>query len=72
MDRNLGKLLLIAGVVFVILGAWILAGPKIPWLGRLPGDVRISRDGFSLYAPLATCILLSAVLTLLFHLFTRR
>jgi hypothetical protein len=72
MDRSFGKLLLIAGLVLVIVGAWILAGPKIPWLGRLPGDIRISRDGYSLHIPLVTCLLVSLLLTFLLNLFTRR
>jgi hypothetical protein len=72
MDRSFGKLLLIAGLVLVIVGAWILASPKIPWLGRLPGDIRISRDGYSLHIPLVTCLLVSLLLTFLLNLFTRR
>ena len=49
---------LIAGVGLV----WLLA-PSIPWLGKLPGDIRIERDNTSIYIPIATCILLSLILT---------
>ena len=51
--------LVIAGVVLV----WILA-PSIPWLGRLPGDLRIERENIRFYFPLVTCLLLSGVLSL--------
>ncbi|WP_025762559.1 DUF2905 domain-containing protein [Dyadobacter tibetensis] len=52
----LGLLLLIAGAIFYF---W---GNKFSWLGRLPGDIRIEREGFKLYIPLATMLLLSALL----------
>ena len=51
--------LVIAGVGLV----WILA-PSIPWLGRLPGDIRIERENFRFYFPLVTCLLLSLILSL--------
>jgi len=58
----LGLILLVAGN---------LSG-RIPWLGRLPGDIHIQRGNWSLYFPLATCLVISVVLTLLFSLFGRR
>jgi uncharacterized protein HemY len=70
--NDLGKLLIFFGVFLVILGtAFILAG-KIPWLGRLPGDIYIQRRNFTFYFPLTTSILLSVVLSLLLYLFFRR
>jgi hypothetical protein len=56
--------------------AFIIAGLLWPWLsklglGRLPGDIAIRREGFSLYIPLMTCLIVSAVLTLAFWLFRR-
>jgi len=56
----LGLGLVIAGVGLV----WILA-PSIPWLGRLPGDIRTERENFRFYFPLATCLLLSVLLSLI-------
>jgi Protein of unknown function (DUF2905) len=46
--------------------------PRIPWLGRLPGDITVEREGFTFYFPLATSIVVSIVLTLLLNLFFRR
>ena len=59
-----GWALLIVGLVLAGVGlVWILA-PSIPWLGRLPGDIRIGRDNFRFYFPLVTCLLLSLILSL--------
>ena len=73
---GLGKLLIGFGVVMIILGGtFLLLGNlsgKVPWIGRLPGDIYIERGNWSFYFPLATSILLSIVLTLIFSFFTRR
>ena len=73
---GLGKLLIGFGVVMIILGGiFLLLGNlsgKVPWIGRLPGDIYIQRGSWSFYFPLATSILLSIILTLIFSLFTRR
>jgi len=59
-----GWVLLVLGLVITGVGlAWILA-PSIPWLGRLPGDIRIERESFRFYFPLVTCLLLSLILSL--------
>ncbi len=61
---SFGWLLLILGLVIAGVGlVWILA-PSIPWLGRLPGDIRIERENFRFYFPLVTCLLLSLALSL--------
>ena len=78
--RELGKMILGFGVVMVILGGLLLlAGNlsgKVPWLGRLPGDIYVEREQWKLYVPIGTSILISIVvsivLTLLFALFGRR
>ena len=73
---ELGKILLGVGVVMVLLGTiLLLAGSlsgKVPWIGRLPGDIYIERGNFRFYFPLATSILVSILLTLLFMLIGRR
>jgi hypothetical protein len=67
---DFGRFLIIAGVVLLVLGfAWPYLG-RIG-LGRLPGDIVIEREGFNLYIPITTSILISAVLTLLFWLFRK-
>ena len=70
--ESLGRILLLIGVTLVLLGGLLLLVGKVPFLGRLPGDIVIERKNFTFYFPLATSILLSIVLTLLFSLFGRR
>jgi len=74
--RDLGKLLLGFGVLMVLLGLVLLVAGnlsgKVPWLGRLPGDIHIQRGNWTFYFPLVTCLVISIVLTLLFSLFGRR
>jgi hypothetical protein len=61
---SFGWVLLVLGLVLAGVGlVWILA-PSIPWLGRLPGDIRIERENFRFYFPLARCLLLSLLLSL--------
>jgi hypothetical protein len=67
-----GRFLILLGVVAVVAGVALLYLPRIPWLGRLPGDIVLRRDGFTFYFPLATSIIVSIVLTLLLNLFLRR
>lgn len=69
--QELGKLLVILGLVLTGVGFffWKLSG-KLP-LGRLPGDIALEKPGFSFYFPLGTCLLLSALLTLVLWLFRR-
>ena len=65
----LGKSLMGFGVVLFIVGLLLMLSghlPQIPWLGRLPGDISIRRENFSFYFPAASCILISALLSLLF------
>lgn len=68
---SLGKTLILFGLVMVALGIMFWAGLSIPWLGRLPGDIYIRRGNFTFYFPLATCILLSILLMLIFALLRR-
>ncbi len=68
---DLGRLLILFGVVLVVIGAVLLLAGKIPWLGRLPGDIYYKGDHVSFYFPIVTCLLISVVLSLLFYLFRR-
>jgi len=74
--RELGKILLGFGVLLVILGGILLVASnlsgKVPWLGRLPGDIYIRRDNWTFYFPLGTSLLISLILTLIFALLGRR
>ncbi|NWG04709.1 MAG: DUF2905 domain-containing protein [Syntrophaceae bacterium] len=68
---SLGKLLILMGVFVILIGLLLLVGEKIPWVGRLPGDILIKREKFTFYFPIATSILISIILTLLFTLFRK-
>ena len=69
---EIGKLLIVFGVLIAVVGVVIVVAGRLPWIGRLPGDVYVQRGHFTFYFPLATSILVSLVLTLLFWLFGRR
>ena len=73
---DLGKILLGVGLVMILLGGFLLPvsnfSGKVPWLGRMPGDIYIQRGSWRFYFPIGTSIVLSVVLSLLFWLFSRR
>ena len=68
----IGKSFIIFGIVFIILGCIFLLSGKVPWLGRLPGDILIKRENFTFYFPITTCILASIILSLIFYFTFRR
>ena len=68
---GVGKLLIISGLVIAMVGVLALVAEHIPWLGRLPGDITIRRDGLTIYVPLASCLLVSVALSLVLYLFRR-
>jgi hypothetical protein len=72
MSGAVGRLLILFGVVLVLAGAWLLWGPRIPWLGRLPGDFSFGGSGWRVTIPLGTSLLLSLVLSLLLWLVSRK
>jgi len=72
MFDSMARMLIILGVVLALVGGLLLLVGKIPFLGRLPGDIVVRRENWSFYFPLTTSILISIVLTLLFSLFGRR
>jgi hypothetical protein len=71
--ETMGKMLILMGLFVVLLGLIMTFAPnlRIPFLGRLPGDIRIERERFSFYFPIVTCILLSILLTLLLNVIAR-
>ena len=69
---DLGRALIVLGLVIVAVGLLLVLAGRLPWLGRLPGDIAIHRGSWSFYFPLGTSILLSVILTLLLWLFGRR
>jgi len=70
--QHIGKMLVMLGLVITAIGVVLVLAGRIPWLGRLPGDILVQRKHFTFYFPLATSILISVLLTLLFWLFGRR
>jgi len=70
--NEVGKLLVAFGLLIALVGVVLLVAGRIPWLGRLPGDIHVQRGNWTFYFPLATSLLLSVVLTLIFWLMGRR
>ncbi len=68
---SVGRTLIGIGVILIGIGCLVMLAPKLPWLGRLPGDIAIKKESFSFYFPLTTSILISVVLSLLMWLFRR-
>ena len=70
--EGLGRLLILAGAMAIAVGLGLLFLPRIPWLGRLPGDIVVQRERVTFYFPIVTSIVVSIVLTILLNLFFRR
>jgi len=70
--QHIGKFLILLGLLISAIGGLLLLSGKVPWIGRLPGDILIQKKNFTFYFPLATSILLSLILTLLFWLVGKR
>jgi len=66
-----GKILIFTGVLLILIGLMFSSSRKIPYFGRLPGDVLIRRENFTFYFPLGTCILISIVFSIIFYLISR-
>ncbi len=67
---SLGPVLIIMGLVIVLIGLGVWSG-ALSWFGRLPGDIRIEREGMRVYIPLLSMLLLSVLLSLILYLFNR-
>ena len=68
---GIGRILIYLGLFLVILGIALTLVGRIPWLGHLPGDITIERERFTFYFPLATCLIISIILSLVLYLFRR-
>ncbi|GAB4447009.1 MAG: DUF2905 domain-containing protein [Chloroflexi bacterium OHK40] len=71
MMSDIGRWLIGAGVVLIVIGVALLALGRLPWLGRLPGDLLIERDNVTIFIPLGTMLLVSLLLTLIANLLAR-
>jgi len=67
----IGRALVVIGVFITVLGAIMLLTPRVPWLGRLPGDIVIHRDDLTIYIPLTTMLLVSVVLSVVLSIIGR-
>ncbi len=65
MFSAMGKILIIMGLIIVVIGALMIVGPRIPFIGRLPGDIYVRRENFVFYFPITTSILISIILSLI-------
>lgn len=70
MDRQIGTMIVVAGIVLVIVGVLFASG-LMSWFGHLPGDIRIERDNFRMFIPITTMILLSIILTIVLTVLRR-
>ncbi len=70
--QQVAKFLIFTGLIIVLFGLILLFAHKIPYLGRLPGDIIIQRKNFTFYFPLVTCLILSVVLTIILNLIFRK
>jgi hypothetical protein len=68
--RDVGKLVVVVGVITTLVGLVVWGGFLPKWLGRLPGDIRIEREGSAFYFPVVTCIVLSIALSVLLSIFS--
>jgi hypothetical protein len=67
-----GKMLVLFGGILLATGVLLISFGKIPWIGKLPGDIYVQKKNFVFYFPLATCILISIILTLTFMLLRKK
>ena len=68
---ELGKILVVGGLLIAVIGGLLWSGAGKGWLGRLPGDIHYTRGNLSFHFPIVTCLLISIVLTILFRLFRK-
>ena len=69
--QGMGNSLIVIGLILIAIGVAIAFGPRIPFIGRLPGDIYIKKDNFIFYFPLATSVLISVIIALIMYLFRK-
>jgi len=68
---GMGKMFIILGIVLIVIGLAFMFGDRIPYLGKLPGDIYVKRERFSFFFPITTSIIISVILSILFSIFRR-
>jgi len=71
VNSSIGKTLIVIGALLILVGVFFLFANRIPFIGRLPGDIVMKRKNFTIYFPLMTSIIISIVLTLIFYFMSR-
>ncbi|AJG40006.1 hypothetical protein TRQ7_00780 [Thermotoga sp. RQ7] len=71
MFQGIGKILILMGLILVVFGVLLVLFEKIPFLGKLPGDIVIRRKNFVFYFPLMTSLIISVVISLILYLISR-
>ena len=69
---DFGKLFIFIGLLLVVIGIVFIVGNKIPFIGKLPGDIAIERNNFNFYFPITTCVIISIILSLIFWLLGKK
>ncbi len=69
--QGFGKMFVILGIVLILIGLAFMFGDRIPFLGKLPGDIYVKKERFSFYFPITTSIVISIILTILFSIFRK-
>ncbi len=72
MAGDIGKIIIFIGLLLVVIGFIFMLGSKLPYIGKLPGDMAIERKNYSFYFPVTTCIIISIILSFILWLFNKR
>lgn len=72
MFTGFGRILIVIGALLMLMGLLLIAGDKIPFIGRLPGDFTIKGKNYTIYLPLATGLALSLIITIILNLFGKK
>lgn len=72
IHNNIAKILIFSGAVMILLSVVFYLSHRWPWVGRLPGDIYIEKEGFSFFFPLTTCLIISLIISLVFILLGKR
>lgn len=70
--NSMGKMLMVFGIIIFLVGGLLAAGGKVPWVGKLPGDIYIQKGNFTFFFPITTSIIISLMLSLLLIMLRRR
>ena len=72
MAGDIGKIIIFIGLLLVVIGFVWMVGNKLPFIGKLPGDIAIERKNYGFYFPVTTCIIISIILSFILWFFNKR